>query len=88
MISRKVNGGVDEILVYGADPESTFSYYYNHTMLNRIDWYSQNVLNKSFAYKAKDLFCRLKPTLVSDSSKVISSFGGILVLYILQYHFI
>jgi YD repeat-containing protein len=40
VITRKVNGGVDEILTPAFSPETNFGYYYNYAEGNRTDWAS------------------------------------------------
>lgn len=46
VITRKVNGGVDEILTPGFSPETVFGYYYNYGEGNRTDWASATNLQR------------------------------------------
>lgn len=63
VITRRVNGGVDEILATGFNPETLFGYYYNYARADSSNWYSTptlayyvNAFQLSAAYPAPDEF--------------------------------
>ncbi|MBB6502757.1 DUF5977 domain-containing protein [Pedobacter cryoconitis] len=67
-ITRKVNGGVDEIITPGFDDENIYSYYYDYGYLNNPDWYSEASL--------KGIYSSPLGRAIPDPDEFIFNFGN------------